>query len=121
MDRTSAIMSGALVVVILVVAIFVYATTRGTGDRKLSADEGVAMFANLCTANVLERGVTQYDITREQINSACKCLSRDFQEELTGLTADQVSTFLDAAPTNKRMRSSSIKCFRRAGLDFTEE
>lgn len=121
MDATAKIMTGALALVVLAVAVFLYVTTVGSGGDTLSTEDGVALFANLCTANVIEKGITRHDVTREQINSACKCLGRDFSAELTDRTADEVNMLLETAPDNKRMRSSAIKCFRRAGLDFVEE
>ena len=121
MDTTTKVLFGALALVVLVMGVFFYVTTRGSGGDTLSADDGIALFADLCTINVIEKGITRHDVTREQVNSACKCLGRDFSAELTGLTAEETNALLNSAPDNKRMRSSAIKCFRHAGLDFAEE
>ena len=114
--------AGALALAaIVVMAGLLYATTRDGSDAALSADESVTRFADLCTTNVISRGAMEHEITADQINSACKCLGEDFRDDLTGMTADGVSAFLDSAPGNQRMKASATRCFQRAGMDFQAE
>ena len=86
-----------------------------------SVEQRLATFAEQCTTNLIKRGAMSLENSREQVTAACKCLARDFQEELLMLSVEKYSGFLEFGPERPRVRAAALKCFGRAGLDFIPE
>lgn len=121
-SKLAVILSGlAAIALVVVVVALLYPSGGMPSEQVALADRSVEIFADRCTLNLIDRGALEMEHTKDQLYSACTCLGEDFRVDLAGKTAEEISDFLNAAPTNLRMRNSATKCFQSAGMNFDAE